>query len=79
MPSRVVPHHTESHNRKRQQHLRSKVKNVYYGNARSVIKIAVRATIKFSSYDEVMVNARVRLRSVVKVRDSTISNRSILT
>ena len=29
MPSRVVPHHTESHNRKRQQHLRSKVKNVY--------------------------------------------------
>ena len=30
MPSRVVPHHTESHNRKRQQQLRSKVKNVYY-------------------------------------------------
>ena len=32
MPSRVVPHHTESHNRKRQQHLRSKVKNVYWSN-----------------------------------------------
>ena len=30
MPSRVVPHHTESRNRTHQQHLRSKVKNVYY-------------------------------------------------
>ena len=30
MPSRVVPHHTENRNRMRQQHLRSKVKNVYY-------------------------------------------------
>ena len=30
MPSRVVAHHTQSRNRKRQRNLRSKVKNVYY-------------------------------------------------
>ena len=30
MPSRVVPHHKESRNRTHQQHLRSKVKNVYH-------------------------------------------------